>query len=282
MSLTIASPRPVLPLSRPRASSRRVKRSKMRSRSPDGTPGPSSVTTRVTQSSSARSARSTRDAAYRAALSRRLRTARPSSPRRPRTAAADTRLVSTSQRPSAFSRAASERTTSSRSTGTAGGLGAPESALARWSRSRTRDSICRFSASSWRAVSGQSALSGWARATSRSALVEASGDCSSWDASATKRRWRFAPASSRSSIRFTVSARRDISSSAGGTGTRRSSDRSEMASAWLVIASTGCRARPTRTQAVTATNASSSGDPTISAARNAPIASSTGSMLVAT
>src|SRR6267378_970320 len=51
---------------------------------------------------------------------------------------------------------------------------------------------------------------------------------SSWDASATKRRWRRSEAASRSSISCMVRARRPTSSLTAGSGTLRSKAREEM------------------------------------------------------
>ena len=119
------------------------------------------------------------------------------------------------------------------------------SARASSDRSSARRCNRRSSASTVAASSAALVRPGWARATSACWRMAATGERSSWEASETSRRWRAWARLEPSSMRFMVLARRPISSSAGGSGTRRCSSLAEMASTSARIASTGASARPT-------------------------------------
>src|SRR3990172_5013102 len=82
---------------------------------------------------------------------------------------------------------------------------------------------------------------------------------SSCEASEIRRRCRVWPSSSRTSIAFIVRARRAISSSPEGSGTRRWSSAAEIAATSRRIASTGASARPTPAHVVTPTMISRTG-----------------------
>ena len=171
----------------------------------------------------------------------------------PTTRPAPTPLRSTRTRSSARSRRATRSTTSSRSTGSRRGSPAsPSSARATSSRSSARRWRPIVSSSTLACVASRSARSGWARSTSSSVRMRVSGLRSSCDASATKRCCRWAASSTRSSMSFIVRARRAISSSPGGTGTRRCRSRPPIAATSARIASTGRSVRPTSHQSTTA------------------------------
>ena len=265
-SATMARPRPLPPSSRARASSRRTNRSNTRSRSASGMPGPSSSTAsthpavalgdRQGQVAGRRGGRRCRRgcAAPAAARRRRRRPGRPTprwcrpaarSPSRSRRGLVEHQVVEV-DRALPQGRGCARRPGSAAAGPRPGaGAGGPRPA--------------RSSASSVVVV-----RPGWARATSACWRMEATGERSSWEASETSRRWRAWACSSRPSMRFIVRARRPISSSAGGSGTRRCRAAAEIASTSARIASTGARARPTTIQVVTATTTSSSGSPTAS------------------
>ena len=81
---------------------------------------------------------------------------------------------------------------------------------------------------------------------------------------------------------FIVCARRWISSSVSGSGTRRCRSSLVMPATSARIASTGESARPTKNHVTPATSETMSGTPTTKMRRSAAVLSSTGSRLVAT
>ena len=118
------------------------------------------------------------------------------------------------------------------------------------------------------AICGHGARSGWDRPTSSPVRIAVSGLRSSCEASATNRRCRAAASSSRASMSFIVRARRPISSSVPGSGTR--CDRSALVIAVTAprICSTGRSARPTTSHTVPQASTSRNGTPMISSRAN--------------
>ena len=270
----MGKPRPLPPLSRSRASSSRVKRSKTSSRSAAGMPCPSSEMVSSTLLAVTRVVTPTSRSAWRTALSSRFVRARvrlsratptsntplpPTVCRRTRTRApayrpttsGSSRLRSLSELTgvlvSSSARARSRRSSTS-----------PES---RWTSARRSAGSCPPSPRRW-------ATSSWVR-------MLASGLRSSWAASATNDRClRRAPAT-RSSMSLSVVARALISSPDGGTGNRSVSD--EVSSIWVApwrSASTGLRAAPMTRHSIAASTASSRGKSTSRRVRSVrPLAS---------
>src|SRR6266540_4318176 len=212
-----------------------------------------------------------------------MRSTRRSPARSPSIRPADTAVVSTRRSVASRRRRASSKTRSSRSTGRRGNCcKVCSSALANSSRSSTRRWTRTLSARTVVASSAVVARSGWARATSACWRMEATGERSSWEASAMKRRSRALARSRRPSMRFMVCARRAISSAPGGSGTRRCSSAAEISSTSPRIASTGANARPTTFHVVAATTSNSTGSPTASRPVTIQVASPTPSRARAT
>ena len=125
--------------------------------------------------------------------------------------------------------------------------------------------------------------SGCDSATSSWARLEASGLRSSWEASATNRRCRWAERCSRSSMAFMVWAKRPTSSLTGGSPTRRSSEAvSVMAATWARMTSTGRSARPTSSHTRNPASRRTPGAPQASARRSSCTVSSACNISVAT
>ena len=183
----------------------------------------------------------------------------------PMTRPAETERTSIFRSVVARSRAASSRSRSSRSTAPVGWGIVPSSILVSKRRSSTSRWRRASSSSTTSASSPTAVRSGWARATSANWRIAATGERSSWEASETNRRARCCPASSRSSIRFIVPARREISSSPGGSGTLRWRSRVEIASTSALMASTGDKALAATSQVTSPTTSKRSGMITASA-----------------
>ena len=205
-SWTIASPRPLPPVSRSLASCSRSKRWNTRSASPGAMPGPSSLTTSSTAPSDVVRATSTCVEAWRTALSSRLRTTRLSRSGSPRTSPADTWRVRTGTRAVCRSWRTWAKTSSSRSTSSLRCGRLISSSRARASMSSTSRASRAVSSSMGCTRSARRAASPWRCATSSWACSAASGLRSSCAASATKRCCADDACSSRASSAFMVSA----------------------------------------------------------------------------
>src|SRR6266536_245879 len=138
-------------------------------------------------------------------------------------------------------------------------VAAPASLRASWRRSSTTRWRAVISSRTLRCVAARSAVPGWARSTSSSERMRVSGLRRSWEASATKRRWRPVASWRRSSMAFIVRPRRAISSSPPGWGTRERRSVPPMLATCARMASTGRRVRPTRVQMSAASRAATAG-----------------------
>ena len=226
ISRTIDRPRPLPPTSRSRASSSRTNRSNTRS-ALGGRDADAVVVDRDDHRPSLRRSSIATSNAHAGRRSRRgCATPARAGRGRPRAGRPSTRSAMTRWLVIARSRAASSWTRSSRSTGPGRELQRPlvdpsqEQQVVDDPLEAERLLVRRRR----RASADRSGPDG-ASASSACWRIEATGERSSCEASDTNRRSRSRPASSRSSIRFIVAARRAISSSPPGSGTRRSSSR---------------------------------------------------------